>query len=62
MELLCSQLKAEARSIYDIFLSDSAPHSVNIDDTAKTEETDLERPVPDMFNKAQAQVCLMSTQ
>ena len=61
MELLCSQLKREARSIYDTYLSDSAPYSVNIDDTAKTEEKDLEQPTPDMFNKAQTQVCLEST-
>lgn len=56
MELLGSQLKAAARSIYDTYLSDSAPYSVNIDDTAKTEEKDLEQPNPDMFKKAQAQV------
>lgn len=60
-ELLCSQLKAEARFIYNSYLSDSAPYSVNIDDTAKTEEKDLELPTPDMFNKAQAQVCLKYT-
>ncbi|KAM8733628.1 regulator of G-protein signaling 14 isoform 3-T3 [Acanthopagrus schlegelii] len=50
------ELKAAARSIYDTYLSDSAPYSVNIDDTAKTEEKDLEQPTPDMFNKAQAQI------
>lgn len=61
MELFCSQLKAGARSIYNTYLSDSAPYSVNIDDTAKTEEKDLEQPTPDMFNKAQAQVCLKHT-
>ncbi len=55
--LLCSQLKAAARFIYDTYLSDSAPYSVNIDDTAKTEEKHLGEPTPDMFNKAQAQVC-----
>uniref|UniRef100_A0A8C4EUC0 Regulator of G protein signaling 14a n=1 Tax=Dicentrarchus labrax TaxID=13489 RepID=A0A8C4EUC0_DICLA len=49
-------LKAAARSIYNTYLSDSAPYSVNIDDTAKTEEKDLEQPTPDMFNKAQAQI------
>lgn len=58
MKLLCFQLKAEARCIYNSYLSDSAPYSVNIDDTAKTEEKDLEQPTPDMFNKAQAQVSL----
>lgn len=41
-----------------MYLSDSAPYSVNIDDTAKIEEKDLEQPVPDMFNKAQTQVSL----
>lgn len=60
-ELLCSQLKAEARSIYNTYLSESAPYSINIDDTAKTEEKDLEQPTPDMFNKAQTQVCFKST-
>ncbi|XP_045886531.1 regulator of G-protein signaling 14 isoform X2 [Micropterus dolomieu] len=50
------ELKAAARSIYNTYLSDSAPYSVNIDDTAKTEEKDLEQPTPDMFNKAQTQI------
>ncbi|KAL3044920.1 hypothetical protein OYC64_013234 [Pagothenia borchgrevinki] len=50
------ELKAAARSIYNTYLSDNAPYSVNIDDTAKTEEKDLEQPTPDMFNKAQAQI------
>ncbi|KAG7230263.1 hypothetical protein INR49_024367 [Caranx melampygus] len=50
------ELKTVARSIYHTYLSDSAPYSVNIDDTAKTEEKDLEQPTPDMFNKAQAQI------
>ncbi|XP_049441508.1 regulator of G-protein signaling 14-like isoform X2 [Epinephelus fuscoguttatus] len=51
-----NELKVSARSIYNTYLSDSAPYSVNIDDTAKTEEKDLEQPTPDMFNKAQAQI------
>ncbi|KAF1384619.1 hypothetical protein PFLUV_G00122090 [Perca fluviatilis] len=50
------ELKTAARSIYNTYLSDSAPYSVNIDDTAKTEEKDLEQPTPGMFNKAQAQI------
>ncbi|KAK9518005.1 hypothetical protein VZT92_023334 [Zoarces viviparus] len=50
------ELKTAARSIYNTYLSDSAPYSVNIDDTAKTEEKDLQQPTPDMFNKAQAQI------
>lgn len=61
MELLCLQLKTEARSIYNVYLSESAPYSVNIDDTAKVEEKDLDQPTPDMFNNAQAQVCFKST-
>lgn len=52
------QLKEEARSIYNVYLSEDAPYPVNIDDTAKTEETDLQAPTSDMFNKAQAQVCV----
>ncbi|XP_069027944.1 regulator of G-protein signaling 14 [Embiotoca jacksoni] len=50
------ELKAAAASIYNTYLSDSAPYSVNIDDSAKTEERDLKGPTPDMFNKAQAQI------
>ncbi|KAM6952193.1 regulator of G-protein signaling 14 [Lycodopsis pacificus] len=50
------ELKMAARAIYNTYLSESAPYSVNIDDTAKTEEKDLEQPTPDMFNKAQAQI------
>ncbi|KAF7668451.1 hypothetical protein LDENG_00012040 [Lucifuga dentata] len=50
------ELKATARFIYKTYLCESAPYSVNIDDTAKTEEKDLEHPTPDMFNKAQAQI------
>ncbi|XP_072295487.1 regulator of G-protein signaling 14 isoform X2 [Eucyclogobius newberryi] len=50
------ELKTAARSMYNMYLSESAPYSVNIDDSARIEEQDLERPVPDMFNKAQAQI------
>uniref|UniRef100_H3D9Q7 Regulator of G protein signaling 14a n=1 Tax=Tetraodon nigroviridis TaxID=99883 RepID=H3D9Q7_TETNG len=50
------ELKGEARAIYSVYLSEDAPYPVNIDDTAKTEEKDLEEPTPDMFNKAQAQI------
>lgn len=57
MEMLCLQLKTEARFIYQAYLSESAPYSVNIDDKAKTQEKNLEQPSPDMFNMAQAQVC-----
>ncbi|XP_061581147.1 regulator of G-protein signaling 14 isoform X2 [Cololabis saira] len=50
------KLKAEARSIYNTYLSNNAPYCVNIDDTAKINGEDLERPTPDMFKKAQAQI------
>ncbi|XP_061901927.1 regulator of G-protein signaling 14 isoform X2 [Entelurus aequoreus] len=50
------ELKAEARSIYEMYLSEKAPHSVNIDDTARTDKKDLEQPTPEMFDKAQAQI------
>ncbi|KAI7801489.1 regulator of G-protein signaling 14a isoform X1 [Triplophysa rosa] len=51
-----NELKKEARSIYDTFLSESSLHAVNIDDTAQTEETSLDTPTPDMFDKAQQQI------
>ncbi|KAL7868286.1 hypothetical protein SRHO_G00096700 [Serrasalmus rhombeus] len=50
------ELKKEARAIYDLYLSDTSFHAVNIDDTARTEESDLEKPTPDMFSKAQQQI------
>ncbi|XP_026213415.1 regulator of G-protein signaling 14 isoform X2 [Anabas testudineus] len=50
------KLKAAAQSIFDNYLSESAPYSVNIDDTARTEKKDLETPTPEMFDKAQAQI------
>ncbi|XP_077388009.1 regulator of G-protein signaling 14 isoform X2 [Festucalex cinctus] len=50
------ELKIRARSIYETYLSESAPHSINIDDTAKKDGKDLQQPTPDMFNKAQAQI------
>ncbi|KAM4621394.1 regulator of G-protein signaling 14-like isoform 2-T2 [Polymixia lowei] len=50
------ELKQAACAIYQTYLAASAPYSVNIDDTAKTEEKDLEQPTADMFNKAQAQI------
>ncbi|XP_052010396.1 regulator of G-protein signaling 14-like [Xyrauchen texanus] len=50
------ELKKEARSIYDTFLSESSLHAVNIDDTAQMEESALDTPTPDMFNKAQQQI------
>ncbi|XP_066525466.1 regulator of G-protein signaling 14a isoform X2 [Hoplias malabaricus] len=50
------ELKKEARSIYDLYLSDTSFHAVNIDDAARTEEKDLESPTPHMFSKAQQQI------
>uniref|UniRef100_A0A672KQQ9 Regulator of G-protein signaling 14-like n=1 Tax=Sinocyclocheilus grahami TaxID=75366 RepID=A0A672KQQ9_SINGR len=50
------ELKKEARSINDSFLSESSLHAVNIDDTAQMEESTLETPTPNMFDKAQAQI------
>ncbi|XP_053180175.1 regulator of G-protein signaling 14 isoform X2 [Scomber japonicus] len=50
------KLKEKARFIYNTYLSENAPYSVNIDDTAKTEEKDLKEPTTDMFNKAQTQI------
>ncbi|XP_029588789.1 regulator of G-protein signaling 14 isoform X3 [Salmo trutta] len=46
----------EARSIFQTYLSDHAPYSVNIDDTARVEEKDLQKPKVEMFDKAQAQI------
>ncbi|KPP72149.1 regulator of G-protein signaling 14-like [Scleropages formosus] len=50
------ELIKEARSIYDAYLSSSASHAINIDDTARTNECDLEDPNPEMFSKAQQQI------
>ncbi|KAG7465185.1 hypothetical protein MATL_G00173490 [Megalops atlanticus] len=50
------ELMQEARSIYNTYLSNSASNAINIDDTARTEEKDLEDPKPDMFQKAQTQI------
>uniref|UniRef100_A0A8C7R1I9 Regulator of G protein signaling 14a n=1 Tax=Oncorhynchus mykiss TaxID=8022 RepID=A0A8C7R1I9_ONCMY len=46
----------EARSIFQTYLSDHAPYSVNIDDTARVEEEDLQKPEVEMFDKAQTQI------
>ncbi|XP_026872864.2 regulator of G-protein signaling 14a isoform X1 [Electrophorus electricus] len=50
------ELKKEAHTIYDLYLSDASFHSVNIDDTARVSEHDLENPTADMFSKAQQQI------
>ncbi|CAL1613318.1 unnamed protein product [Knipowitschia caucasica] len=51
-----NELKTSACSMFNMYLSESAPYSVNIDDSARIEEQDLEQPTPDMFTKAQAQI------
>ncbi|XP_036380678.1 regulator of G-protein signaling 14-like isoform X2 [Megalops cyprinoides] len=50
------ELIQEARSIYDSYLSHSASHAINIDDTARVNESDLQSPTPDMFQRAQQQI------
>ncbi|XP_028316247.1 regulator of G-protein signaling 14 isoform X2 [Gouania willdenowi] len=50
------KLKTAACAIYNTYLSDSAFYTVNIDDTARIEQKDLEQPSPGMFTKAQAQI------
>ncbi|CAL8263935.1 unnamed protein product [Lota lota] len=50
------KLKASACSIYQTYLASSAPFAVNITDTARNQTHDLERPTPDMFDKAQSQI------
>ncbi|KAG7484549.1 hypothetical protein MATL_G00050660, partial [Megalops atlanticus] len=50
------ELTREARSIYDSYLSHSASHAINIDDTARVNESDLQSPTPDMFQRAQQQI------
>ncbi|XP_062405764.1 regulator of G-protein signaling 14a isoform X2 [Sardina pilchardus] len=50
------ELKKEARLIYDTYLTDTSFHAVNIDDTARVDEGDLERPTTAMFQKAQDQI------
>lgn len=50
------QLAREARMIYDTYLSISAFNAINIDDTARMEESELRDPKTDMFAKPQQQV------
>ncbi|XP_062850527.1 regulator of G-protein signaling 14a [Trichomycterus rosablanca] len=50
------ELKKEAHAIYELYLSDNSFHAINIDDTARTNESDLDKPTPDMFSKAQQQI------
>ncbi|KAG9329279.1 hypothetical protein JZ751_006286 [Albula glossodonta] len=50
------ELIREARSIYDSYLARRAVHAINIDDTARVNESELQTPRSDMFNKAQLQI------
>ncbi|GAA6094542.1 regulator of G-protein signaling 14a isoform X2 [Tachysurus ichikawai] len=50
------ELKTQARSIYDLYLSESSFSAVNIDDTARVNMSDLKKPTPEMFSKAQQQI------
>ncbi|XP_073727180.1 regulator of G-protein signaling 14 isoform X2 [Misgurnus anguillicaudatus] len=50
------QLKKEALSIYNIYLSSNATSPINIDDRVRVEEKDVQNPHPDIFQKAQQQI------
>ncbi|XP_010893493.3 regulator of G-protein signaling 14 isoform X2 [Esox lucius] len=50
------KLNQEARSIYNSYLSNNASHPVNIDDTVRIEEKDVNNPHPDMYHKPQQQI------
>ncbi|XP_016384877.1 regulator of G-protein signaling 14-like isoform X1 [Sinocyclocheilus rhinocerous] len=50
------QLKKEASSIYNTFLSSNATSPINIDDRVRVEEKDVQNPHPDIFQKAQQQI------
>ncbi|KAI5626788.1 regulator of G-protein signaling 14, partial [Silurus asotus] len=50
------ELKKQARSIFDLYISESSFNAVNIDDTARVNERDLEKPTTEMFSKAQQQI------
>ncbi|XP_045080410.1 regulator of G-protein signaling 14 isoform X3 [Coregonus clupeaformis] len=50
------KLNQEARSIYSSYLSGSASHPINIDDTVRIEEREVRNPHPDMYHKAQQQI------
>ncbi|KAK1161082.1 regulator of G-protein signaling 14-like isoform X1 [Acipenser oxyrinchus oxyrinchus] len=50
------ELAREARKIYDTYLSISAFNAINIDDTARMEESELRDPKTDMFAKPQQQI------
>ncbi|KAK7130865.1 hypothetical protein R3I94_016119 [Phoxinus phoxinus] len=50
------QLKREALSIYNSFLSSNATSPINIDDRVRVEEKDVQNPQADIFQKAQQQI------
>ncbi|XP_067279339.1 regulator of G-protein signaling 14 isoform X2 [Pseudorasbora parva] len=50
------QLKREALSIYNSFLSSNATSPINIDDRVRVEEKDVQIPHPEIFQKAQQQI------
>ncbi|XP_056118098.1 regulator of G-protein signaling 14 isoform X2 [Rhinichthys klamathensis goyatoka] len=50
------QLKREALSIYNSFLSSNATSPINIDDRVRVEEKDVQNPHADIFQKAQQQI------
>ncbi|XP_051960692.1 regulator of G-protein signaling 14-like isoform X3 [Xyrauchen texanus] len=50
------QLKREALSIYNSFLSSNATSPINIDDRVRVEEKDIQNPHSDIFQKAQQQI------
>ncbi|KAK9955638.1 hypothetical protein ABG768_015500 [Culter alburnus] len=50
------QLKREALSIYNNFLSSNATSPINIDDRVRVEEKDVQNPHADIFQKAQQQI------
>ncbi|TRY98378.1 hypothetical protein DNTS_021800 [Danionella cerebrum] len=50
------QLKKEALSIYNTFLSSNATSPINIDDRVRVEEKDVQSPHADIFQKAQQQI------
>ncbi|XP_051956272.1 regulator of G-protein signaling 14-like isoform X1 [Xyrauchen texanus] len=50
------QMRREALSIYNSFLSSSATSPINIDDRVRVEEKDVQNPHSDIFQKAQQQI------
>ncbi|CAM4670195.1 unnamed protein product [Leuciscus chuanchicus] len=50
------QLKREALSIYNSFLSSNATSPINIDDRVRVEEKDVQNPHAEIFQKAQQQI------